>query len=410
MDAGEQGACVFIKKRKLNTNLRSKQDEKKQEDTQQDKVNNELGGFGRFGPQKSDNDDTTNNQENDSDHEQDHKNYSDDENDAKANNSASSEDETSRNLQLIKQKQKNNKSKGLYQTTAGIKKARQIIENVEDLNESDFAPRRETDLFATFKASKSAARTGPHDMGATATYELDTEFDKDTQAIEKRAKKINEELKEKEDVEKVYRGLNNYQQFYEKKDTALGNAGSGLARTKGPIRAPSNLRATVRWDYQPDICKDYKETGYCGFGDSCKFMHDRSDYKHGWQLEQEWEKEQQQKATMLASKLHRDDKSKNDAKKDDDDDDGDIHKYEIHEEDDDDELPFKCIICRQSFVNPVVTKCKHYFCEKCFIKHNKKHSKCYACDKPTMGIFFVAKEIIKRKHTAEPLFDEDQDD
>ena len=35
---------------------------------------------------------------------------------------------------------------------------------------------------------------------------------------------------------------------------------------KGPIRAPANLRATVRWDYQPDICKDYKETGFCGFG------------------------------------------------------------------------------------------------------------------------------------------------
>lgn len=35
---------------------------------------------------------------------------------------------------------------------------------------------------------------------------------------------------------------------------------------KGPIRAPAHLRATVRWDYQPDICKDYKETGYCGFG------------------------------------------------------------------------------------------------------------------------------------------------
>lgn len=35
---------------------------------------------------------------------------------------------------------------------------------------------------------------------------------------------------------------------------------------KGPIRAPEHLRATVRWDYQPDICKDYKETGFCGFG------------------------------------------------------------------------------------------------------------------------------------------------
>ena len=44
-----------------------------------------------------------------------------------------------------------------------------------------------------------------------------------------------------------------------------------------------------RWDYAPDICKDYKETGFCGFGDSCKFMHDRSDYKFGWQLEREME-------------------------------------------------------------------------------------------------------------------------
>ena len=35
---------------------------------------------------------------------------------------------------------------------------------------------------------------------------------------------------------------------------------------QGPIRAPAHIRATVRWDYQPDICKDYKETGFCGFG------------------------------------------------------------------------------------------------------------------------------------------------
>ena len=40
-------------------------------------------------------------------------------------------------------------------------------------------------------------------------------------------------------------------------------------RNKGPIRAPLYLRSTVRWDYQPDICKDYKETGYCGFGGQC---------------------------------------------------------------------------------------------------------------------------------------------
>lgn len=101
---------------------------------------------------------------------------------------------------------------------------------------------------------------------------------------------------------------------------------------KGPIRAPAHLRATVRWDYQPDICKDYKETGYCGFGDSCKFLHDRSDYKAGWQLEMDYAAQQ-----------------KGDCESDEDD-----TKYEIHS--DEESLPFKCFICRQSFANPVVTK------------------------------------------------------
>lgn len=75
---------------------------------------------------------------------------------------------------------------------------------------------------------------------------------------------INKNLEGQAD-DKVYRGLNNYAQYYKPKDTAAGNASSGLVR-RGPIRAPANLRATVRWDYQPDICKDYKETGFCGFG------------------------------------------------------------------------------------------------------------------------------------------------
>ncbi len=34
----------------------------------------------------------------------------------------------------------------------------------------------------------------------------------------------------------------------------------------GPIRAPSNIRATVRIDYNPSLCKDWHDTGYCGFG------------------------------------------------------------------------------------------------------------------------------------------------
>lgn len=182
----------------------------------------------------------------------------------------------------------------------------------------------------SYRSKKTTVIDGPSDQGATAVTEIDTDIGNDAQAIFEKSLEVNKELEGKAD-DKVYRGLNNYTQFYKKKDTAAGNASSGMVR-KGPIRAPAHLRATVRWDYQPDICKDYKETGFCGFGDSCKFLHDRSDYKAGWQLEQD------QAGTN----------------RNDDSDGGDDSKYEIHS--DDESLPFKCFICRNSFVDPITTK------------------------------------------------------
>lgn len=66
------------------------------------------------------------------------------------------------------------------------------------------------------------------------------------------------------------------------------------------------------------------------FTDSCKFLHDRSDYKFGWQLEREMAEGTYGEA------------------------DEDPSKYEI--DSDDEQLPFKCLICRESFKDPVVTK------------------------------------------------------
>ena len=34
----------------------------------------------------------------------------------------------------------------------------------------------------------------------------------------------------------------------------------------GPVKAPTNVRMTVFTDFSPDVCKDYKQTGFCGFG------------------------------------------------------------------------------------------------------------------------------------------------
>ena len=45
----------------------------------------------------------------------------------------------------------------------------------------------------------------------------------------------------------------------------------GKSKWSGPSKPQaSNVRMISRFDYQPDVCKDYKETGRCGYGDSCK--------------------------------------------------------------------------------------------------------------------------------------------
>ncbi|XP_076455878.1 E3 ubiquitin-protein ligase RNF113A-like [Babylonia areolata] len=257
--------------------------------------------------------------------------------------------------------ERKNQKKGIVQSTKRFKMTTQQAASTSSDEEKEGEG-----VNVSYKSSGTAKRTGPDDMGATATLEIDTELDKDAQAVYERSLQLQKELKGKED-DKKYRGMNNYAQYYEKKDTAQGNAASGHVR-KGPIRAPAHLRATVRWDYQPDICKDYKETGFCGFGDSCKFLHDRSDYKHGWQLEREMDEGRYGQS---------DDKN-----------------YEISSDEDD--FPFKCFICRKSFTNPVVTKCKHYFCEKCALDQYRKTQRCFVCNQQTNGVFNPAKELMTK--------------
>lgn len=263
-----------------------------------------------------------------------------DQEDNKDSSSSSDEDTSSAVVRPTKRKSKVNPN---IQMTSRLEKKQKTTTNSG--SDSD-------DITVSYKSKRSAMPEGPQDQGATAVLEIETEKDRDAQAIFEKRLEVNKELEGKQD-DKVYRGINNYHQYFKPKDTAAGNASSGMVR-KGPIRAPENLRATVRWDYQPDICKDYKETGFCGFGDSCKFLHDRSDYKHGWQLEKEWEE------------------GRYGEESDDD------KKYEI--DSDEEELPFKCVICRSSFVDPIVTKCKHYFCEKCALERFKKTSRCFVCN------------------------------
>lgn len=188
----------------------------------------------------------------------------------------------------------------------------------------------------------------------------------------------------------VYRGMSGYRDYragFRREQTT--GSGKGL---HGPLRAPTNVRTSIRVDYQPDICKDYKETGYCGFGDACKFLHDRGDYKAGWELDREWEEKQKERQARMLAMMENGLESKGDR--------GAIDGESDELDSDDDELPFACFICRRPWSecqDPVVTRCKHYFCEQCALKHNAKSSKCYVCEQPTGGIFNVANDVIRRE-------------
>ncbi|KAK3898477.1 hypothetical protein C8A05DRAFT_47223 [Staphylotrichum tortipilum] len=185
----------------------------------------------------------------------------------------------------------------------------------------------------------------------------------------------------------TYRGLANATRF-----TAAPNP-NGPARNVGPIKAPpTNIRTITITDMAPDVCKDYKQTGFCGFGDGCKFLHAREDYAHGWQLDKEWENVTKGKKVIagtvvgsaegkIASRLGQ--------------------KQPTEEADDDEDeallesIPFVCILCRGPYKSPVVTRCGHYFCEGCALKRYRRDPSCGACGAGTGGVFNAAKRLEK---------------
>ncbi|KAJ9204259.1 hypothetical protein DTO164E3_2021 [Paecilomyces variotii] len=173
----------------------------------------------------------------------------------------------------------------------------------------------------------------------------------------------------------TYKGAANYTSFIQKNPNAP-------TKQVGPMKAPTNVRTVTVMDFAPDVCKDYKTTGFCGFGDSCKFLHAREDYKQGWELDREWEigtKGKKLAGRTVASQSKRGKTAEDD------------------EDDDDDELlesiPFACIICKGPYKSPIITKCGHYFCESCALQRYRKNPSCAACGAGTGGVFNVAKKL-----------------
>ena len=175
---------------------------------------------------------------------------------------------------------------------------------------------------------------------------------------------------------KMYRGQGGYASFTDVgRDSREVIAAAKFAGTLGPARAPSNVRAISRMDFAPDICKDYKETGQCPFGDSCIFLHDRSEYKSSWKVDKEWAEEQKAKEERLAARL-----AAGGTIEDDDVDDTSSTAASA--------LPTACFICRGPFRVPVFAPCGHITCQDCALERFKTgEATCVLCGKLTNGTF-----------------------
>lgn len=123
---------------------------------------------------------------------------------------------------------------------------------------------------------------------------------------------------------------------------------------------------------------------------SSKFLHSREDYKQGWQLDKEWETVTKGKKSIAGTVVARAGLTGHDRDS----------KAEGVEEDEDEEdeallrdIPFVCIICREPYKEPVVTRCGHYFCESCALGRYRRDPTCAACGVGTSGVFNAAKRL-----------------
>jgi RING finger protein 113A len=106
-------------------------------------------------------------------------------------------------------------------------------------------PSRSSDLSKStqFTGDRSAAITNLDDATKTSNWFHADEAAKGPEA--------------EGDVEKdgTYKGAKGYGNFIQKNPDKLG-------KSVGPVKAPTNMRMITLVDFAPDVCKDYKQTGF----------------------------------------------------------------------------------------------------------------------------------------------------
>lgn len=280
------------------------------------------------------------------------------------------------------------------------KRADNLVSSSSKKSDAEAQERLNEDIvFTGIKTNNEVITDLGEKSGIFAVNEIDSAHDQDHRAILERNQQISDQIKSGELKEGVYRGMGAYKQVLSRQEGAI--AASKYTGTLGPIRGSStNVKMNIRFDYwgtsgDGGVCKDYKMTGYCGYGDTCLYMHDRSDYKSGWQIDREFEEKEKAKAAKLARRLQR--------RRDDPDCEFSGSDGEVSDEVSDDEgaMPGDCQICRKDWpdceTDPVVTQCKHFFCETCALENYQESQKCAVCGVNTSGIFNNAGDQLEKR-------------